>query len=158
MLEEEGQFALVDIGVVVLIECLEGLSNGLPLLSDLQDEFLQHVAAGDHCICYDLLIMAFAALLLLQMSLLLGVTLRIVPEDETRQVVNLITHPSAEIGIVDLAAAIPPRVDTLHDLYQVGVLDLDVEAVDGDDVVRLDPAIVILVQRKERLVDRCEVV
>ena len=147
MLKKVKQLAFVDIGVVILIEILECLAHCSPLLSDLVDELNQDVPVSHLLLRCDPFVATLAPLIFLEVHLIVRVALRVVSENETCQVMNLIAHPDAEVVVVESSRAICLRIDSLHDFDQVSVLDRDVGPVQRHDVFRLDKAVMVLVNR-----------
>ena len=70
---------------------------------------------------------------------------------------NLVAHPIAEVGVVQLAGSIFRRVEPLHDLHQVREVDRKMCPIDSDNVPGLDQAIMILVQSEECFIDGIKV-
>ena len=152
MLQEVDQFALVDVGVVIFIEVFECLANSTPLLPNFLNELGQIVTISHACCSCQLLVVALAPFLLLQVALILRVLLRIVSKDEAGQIMNLITHPSTKVIVVQHACAICLRVDTFHDLNQIAILYRDVSSIECYDVFRLNEAVMVLIDGQKRFI------
>ena len=60
---------------------------------------------------------------------------------------NLVALPETEVSIVQLACTILARADIFHDFDQVRIIDVDMSTVSGDNVLWLNPAIMVLVER-----------
>ena len=147
------QFFLVNIFIVINIEIPEGLAHSAPLLRNLRDKLDQDVSAF-HCLLRShLLVISLFFLLLRLVHLILRIALRIVSEDETCQVMNFVTHPAAEVVIIESAGPVSLRVYTLHDFDQVSILNRDVRPVHRDNVLRFYQPVMILVNRQKRLID-----
>ena len=84
----------------------------------------------------------------------INVAARVMTEDKASEVMNLVAHPQAKVNIVEAAGPILPRALALHYFDQISEVDTDTRAIDGYDVAWFDPAIMILVKRQERFVDR----
>ena len=146
MLKKSSKLCFVDIGVIILIECFKCFPYGLPLLTNLLYKFLEHITLIDHNVCYNPDISSLFLFLFFKVYLILGVTPRIVSEDETCQVMNFIAHPFAEVGIIDFASAILSRINIFHNFKQVGILYGQVGAIDRHEIFRFNPAVMVHVK------------
>ena len=68
-------------------------------------------------------------------------------KDEARQVMDLVAHPAAEVVIVEHAGAVGLRVKALHNLDQISILHRDMRTIQRDNVLRLNEAIMVLINR-----------
>lgn len=74
-LKKVNQFALVNVGITILIEIFEGFAHGAPLLSNFVDK-LEHDVSIGHAICRGYpLVHTLAPLLLFQEHLVLWISL-----------------------------------------------------------------------------------
>ena len=119
MVQEENELILVDIGIIILIEVLESLAHCAPLLSDLENQSVHEVTVVDDCLSSCLLIMPLHQFLVLHVLLLCGITLRVVSKDETCQVVDHVTDPSAEVCVVKTTRTVCARVMCLQNFDQM---------------------------------------
>ena len=78
-------------------------------------------------------------------------------KDEAGQVMNLIAHPFAEVGIIEPPSAISFRIRTLHNLDEVWEVDWEVSTVQRNYILRLNPTVVVLIQGQEGFIDWVEV-
>lgn len=136
----------------VLIHVFECFRYCLPLHSHFFNDYLLKIIERD--LLADLLKMLLLLIFLAEVLLVLRIALRVVPEVETRALMDAVAEPRAKILIVDPALLV--LVPLLHQFVDVFVVRVQVAEV-AEEVFARDEAIVVLVHEQECLAHRVEV-